>query len=150
MVHGVHRTCAETAAVLRGTSHVTTKQHCQYTTSVDMEKTRCKKIQSRIQNYTRHEHTERALPESIYRTALYKLKAINCNYVRFVPNMSARHVRTLSPTSTYRPISITTSLKRFLCFWSDYGSVLQVSRSINKHITSPDPLIHSYSLHRLH
>ena len=33
-----HRTCAETAAILRGTSHVTTKQRCKYTTSVDIKK----------------------------------------------------------------------------------------------------------------
>ena len=28
---------AETAAVSRGTSHVTTKQHCKYTNSVDIQ-----------------------------------------------------------------------------------------------------------------
>ena len=28
---------AETAAVSRGTSHVTTEQHCRYTTSVDIQ-----------------------------------------------------------------------------------------------------------------
>ena len=32
---GVHRTCAETAAVSRGTSHVTTKQRCKHTTLAD-------------------------------------------------------------------------------------------------------------------
>ena len=36
-LHGVHRTCAETAAVSRGTSHVTTKQRCKYTASVDIQ-----------------------------------------------------------------------------------------------------------------
>ena len=35
LVHGVRRTCAETAAVSRGISHVTTKQ---YTTSVRIKK----------------------------------------------------------------------------------------------------------------
>ena len=29
-LYGVHRTCPETAAVPRGTSHVTTKQHCNH------------------------------------------------------------------------------------------------------------------------
>ena len=38
MVHGlVHTERAETAAVSRGTSHVTTKQRCKYTTSVDIQ-----------------------------------------------------------------------------------------------------------------
>ena len=37
-LYGVHLTCAETAAVSRGTSHATTKQCCQYTNSVDIEK----------------------------------------------------------------------------------------------------------------
>ena len=37
-LYGEYRTCAETAAVSRGTSHVTTKQHCKYTTSVDLQK----------------------------------------------------------------------------------------------------------------
>ena len=27
---GVHRTCAETATVSHGTSHITTKQHCNH------------------------------------------------------------------------------------------------------------------------
>ena len=39
IVHGcIARTeRAETAAVSRGTSHVTTKQRCQYTTSVEIQ-----------------------------------------------------------------------------------------------------------------
>ena len=37
-LHGVHRTCAETAAVSRGTSHVTSRHRCKYTTSVDIQK----------------------------------------------------------------------------------------------------------------
>ena len=35
MLYGVHRTCAETAAVLCGTSHVSAVKH---TTSVDIQK----------------------------------------------------------------------------------------------------------------
>ena len=34
-LNGVYRICAKMAAVLHGTSH-TTKEHCQYTTSVDI------------------------------------------------------------------------------------------------------------------
>ena len=39
MVRGcmVYTQRAETAAVSRGTSHVTTKQRCKYTTSVDIQ-----------------------------------------------------------------------------------------------------------------
>ena len=37
-LYGVHRTCAETAAVSRGTSHVTVKQRCKHSTSVDVLK----------------------------------------------------------------------------------------------------------------
>ena len=39
MVHGCmdYTERAETASVSRGTSHVTTKQHCKYTNSVDIE-----------------------------------------------------------------------------------------------------------------
>ena len=36
-MYGVHRMCAETGAVSRGTSHATTKQRCQCTTSVDIQ-----------------------------------------------------------------------------------------------------------------
>ena len=37
-LYGVHRTCANTAAVPRGTSHVTTKQRCKCITSVEIPK----------------------------------------------------------------------------------------------------------------
>ena len=39
-LYGVHRTYAETEALTRGTSHVTSKQRCKCTTSVDNSK-RC-------------------------------------------------------------------------------------------------------------
>ena len=42
-LYGVHITCAETAAVSRGTSHITSKLRCQYTTSLDIEKRAIKK-----------------------------------------------------------------------------------------------------------
>ena len=41
-LYGVHRTCVEVAVVSRGTSHVTTKQRCKYTTSVDIQNALCK------------------------------------------------------------------------------------------------------------
>ena len=37
-LYGVHTTCAETSAVSRGSSHVTTKQRCKYTTWMDIQK----------------------------------------------------------------------------------------------------------------
>ena len=51
MVHGCNGTCAETAAVSRGTSHVTTKQRCKYTTSVDIQK-RAVAIVTRSESYS--------------------------------------------------------------------------------------------------
>ena len=49
--------------------HVRTKQHCKYTTSVDIKKTCHKRIQSLIQNHMGHDHSESALEQ---RLALYK------------------------------------------------------------------------------
>ena len=41
-LHGVHRTCTETAAASRGTGRVTTKQRCKYTTfSMDTQNALC-------------------------------------------------------------------------------------------------------------
>ena len=37
-LHSVHRTFAEMAVDSRGASHVTTKQRCAYTTSVDIRR----------------------------------------------------------------------------------------------------------------
>ena len=59
-LNGEHRTCAETAAVSRGTSHATTKERYQYTTSVDINNTRYKRIQSLIQNHMQHVRSESA------------------------------------------------------------------------------------------
>ena len=42
-LYGVDRTCAEMAAGSCGTSHVTSKQCCEHTTSVDIKTTRCVK-----------------------------------------------------------------------------------------------------------
>ena len=47
-LYAVHRTCAETAAVLCGTSHVTTKQCCKYTGEYSCM--HCVKLQSHIQS----------------------------------------------------------------------------------------------------
>jgi len=62
---------AETAAVSRGTSHITSKQRYNnlYVTSVGIPKTRYKNLQSLILN-----HTRQGLNESVrtWRIALYK------------------------------------------------------------------------------
>ena len=50
-VYMVYTERAETASVSRGTSHITTKQRCKYTTSVDI-KTCYKKRQSLIHDHT--------------------------------------------------------------------------------------------------
>ena len=46
MMHGcmVYTEHAETVAVSCGTSHVTTKQCCEYTTLVDIRKRHCEKL----------------------------------------------------------------------------------------------------------
>ena len=41
-------------SISRGTSHATTTERYQYTTSVDINNTRYKRIQSVIQNHMRH------------------------------------------------------------------------------------------------
>ena len=56
-------------SISRGTSHATTKERYQYTTSVDIDNTRYKKTQSLVQNHMRHMRSESAREQ---RTALYK------------------------------------------------------------------------------
>ena len=56
-------------SISRGTSHATTKERYQYTTSVDINNTRYKRIQSLIQNHMRHVRIESAREKRI---ALYK------------------------------------------------------------------------------
>ena len=68
-MNGVHRNCAETAAVSRGTSHATSTERYQYTTSVDINNTRYKRIQLLIHNHMRHVRSEAAREQRI---ALYK------------------------------------------------------------------------------
>ena len=51
-LYGVHRACAETVEVSRGTSYVTIKWHCI--------ETRSKRRQSLIQNHTKQERGEPA------------------------------------------------------------------------------------------
>ena len=55
--------------VSHGTSHATTKERYQYTTSVDINNTRYKRIQSLIQNHMRHVRSESAGEQKI---ALHK------------------------------------------------------------------------------
>ena len=57
-------------SISRGTSHATTKERYQYTTSVDINNTRYKRIQSLIQNHMRHVHSESAREQRI---TLYKI-----------------------------------------------------------------------------
>ena len=52
-MYGVHRTCAETAAVSRGTSKGRTKYRCKH--FLDIQKLRCVKIQSLMQSRIRLE-----------------------------------------------------------------------------------------------
>ena len=59
----------EMAAVSLGTSHATSRERYQYTTTVDIKNTRYKKIQSLIHNYTRYVRSESAREQRI---ALYK------------------------------------------------------------------------------
>jgi len=51
------------------TWHQRTKERYQYTTSVDINNTHCKTIQSLIQNHTRHARSESAREQRI---AIYK------------------------------------------------------------------------------
>ena len=62
---------AETAAVSRGTSHVTTKQSCKYTTWVDIQNALCtqKTRRSVVYNHMQQEGSESAREQRI---ALYK------------------------------------------------------------------------------
>ena len=54
MAHGctVYTEHAQTAAVSRGTSHITTKQRCNYTTSVDIQKRGIKKLVTHLESRT--------------------------------------------------------------------------------------------------
>ena len=56
-------------SISRGTSHATTTERCQYTTSVGINNTRYKRMQSLIQNRMRHARRESARDQRI---ALYK------------------------------------------------------------------------------
>ena len=70
LLNGVHRNRAETTAVSRGISHITTKERYQYTTSFDTKSTRYERIQSLIQNHMQHVRSEFAREQRI---ALYKI-----------------------------------------------------------------------------
>ena len=67
-MRGTRNLCRD-GSISRGTSHATTKERYQYTTSMDINNTRYKRIQSLIQNHMRHVRSESA-PEQ--RIALYK------------------------------------------------------------------------------
>ena len=57
------------AAILRGTSHATTKERYQYTTLVDIKNSGYERMQSLIQNHMRQERSESAREQRI---ALFK------------------------------------------------------------------------------
>ena len=54
MAHGctVYTERAQTASVSRGTSHITTKQLCKYTASVDIQKRAIKKPVTHLESHT--------------------------------------------------------------------------------------------------
>ena len=60
-MYGEHRTCVETTAVSRGTSHVTTRERCNHghiyrsmavTTLVDIQNTLCKATVTHSESHT--------------------------------------------------------------------------------------------------
>ena len=63
-LYGVHILCAKMAAVSHGTMHVTTKQHRQHTTLVDVKQRAILflflRIQAFIQNHMQYECSEPA------------------------------------------------------------------------------------------
>jgi len=64
------------SSISRGTSNATTTERCQYTTSVGINNTRYKRIQSLIQNHMRHVRSESARDHA--RTHHYSyIKAMN-------------------------------------------------------------------------
>ena len=71
MVEWCTQNLLRNGSISRGTSHATPKQRYQYTTSVDINNTRYKRMQSLIQNHTRHvrsavSYTHLTLPTSVY------------------------------------------------------------------------------------
>ena len=60
LLYAVHRTYAKTAAVSRGTSHVTTKPSCKCITSVDIQNVYAESYSFEI-TYERSSRAEKAL-----------------------------------------------------------------------------------------
>ena len=56
-------------SISRGTSHATTKERCQYTTSADIKNTRYKRIQLLFEKHMQHVRNESAREQ---RTEIYK------------------------------------------------------------------------------
>ena len=81
-MYGVHRTCAEMAALSRGISHETTKQRCQYTTSSDIKKTHYKEKRKKDAFTHSESHATVSLLES--REYFYILASSNNNEVQSV------------------------------------------------------------------
>ena len=64
-LYGAHRMCTKMAAVLQGTSYVAIKQHCKYTTLLNIQNVLCKKLHSFIQSCMRLECSESAQKQRI-------------------------------------------------------------------------------------
>ena len=60
MVEWCTQNLLRNGSISRGTSHATTKERYQYTTSVDINNMRYKRLQSLIQNHMRHVRSESA------------------------------------------------------------------------------------------
>ena len=69
MVEWCTQNLRRNGSIPRGTSHATTKERYQYTTSVDISNTRYEMLQLLIHNHMRHVRSESAREQSI---ALYK------------------------------------------------------------------------------
>ena len=70
MVEWCTQNLRRNGSISHGTSHATTTERYQYTTSVDINNTRYKRIQSLIHNHMRHVRSESAREQRI---ALYKI-----------------------------------------------------------------------------
>ena len=72
MVQWYTQTLRRDGSISRGTCHATTKERYQYTTSVDINDTRYKRIQSLIQNHMRHVRSESAREQRITLYTIYE------------------------------------------------------------------------------
>ena len=119
---------AKTEAVLGGTRHVKTKQHCKYTTLVAVQKTCYKKPQSLISSHIWHEHSESAREQ---RKVLYKNnKTTNNNFFLTPFDWIPISPHRVTPLTSFRMCRVQGTLlymrKNFL-FWGN-SSVMTRSK----------------------